>query len=302
MLALLAVLVPASVTLVGYWFTRQSERRLDREHHDELARLRLDAAMRAAELFATGADQSENAAKSASGLIALTRLQNADLAVALLVDLWTAPPGAGDQSRENGSSTGEVVIHDSPVSTETAILVINAALVATELPNAQLVAAEVLCRNAARLDPCQSLHWPAAIDGRWLPELPPKAKLLVIDALVCMTITSEATENSLRSLAVRLFGIWSGDPDRRVKGCLGVLINSILPALGRLPYSDFMQGQQLVSYSDLKTAAASASPNPDGYLERLVSERASRLDEWAARCSSCAFGAGVLSTAADLWE
>jgi hypothetical protein len=233
LLALLAVLVPASVTLVGYWFTRQSERRLDQEHRDELARLSLDAAMRAAELFTTGDDESENAAKSASALIALTRLNNADLAVALLVDLWTPAPVPNDESRDTRDTSGDVAFHDRGVSTETAILVINAALLAAELPNAQLVAAEVLCRNAARLDPCQSLHWPAAIDGRWLPGLPPKAKLLVIDALVCMTITSEATENSLRSLAVRLFGIWSGDPDRRVQGCLGVLTKPILPALGR---------------------------------------------------------------------
>jgi hypothetical protein len=188
------------------------------------------------------------------------------------------------------------------VSTETAILVINAALLATETPNAQLVAAEVLCRNAEGLDPCQSLHWPAAIDGRWLPDLPPKAKLLVIDALVCMTITSDATENALRSLAVRLFGIWRGDTDRRVQGCVGVLIKSILPTLGRLPYSDFMQGQQVVRYSDLETAAASASPSPDGYLERLVSERALRLAEWASRCGSCVFHGGALATAAHLLE
>jgi F0F1-type ATP synthase membrane subunit b/b' len=73
-LALLAVLVPASVTLIGYWFKQQAERRLSEEQEQsekrlaqeqkqsekrlaqerkqENDRLRLDAAIRAADLFA----------------------------------------------------------------------------------------------------------------------------------------------------------------------------------------------------------------------------------------------------------
>ena len=69
-LALLAVLVPASVTLIGYWFKQQADRRLTQERDQARARLdqeqdesqkrlaqeqqqandrlRLDAAMRAA--------------------------------------------------------------------------------------------------------------------------------------------------------------------------------------------------------------------------------------------------------------
>lgn len=39
-------------------------------------------------------------------------------------------------------------------------LVVDAALRSGK-PNAQLVAAEVLCRNSEHLDPCQSTHWPS---------------------------------------------------------------------------------------------------------------------------------------------
>jgi hypothetical protein len=67
-------------------------------------------------------------------LLALTKLDNVDLAVALLVDFWL--PGVEEM-----------------ISDEAAILVVDAAL-RSGRPNAQLVAAEVLCRNAANLDPC----------------------------------------------------------------------------------------------------------------------------------------------------
>ncbi|MDT9700868.1 hypothetical protein [Streptomyces sp. P17] len=65
--------------------------------------------------------------------------------MALLVDLWS------DDDEDK-------------ISDETAILVIDAALRSTS-SSAQLVAAELLCRNAERLDACQSLHWPSSGEG-----------------------------------------------------------------------------------------------------------------------------------------
>ena len=96
-LALIAVFVPASVTLVGYWFRQQSEKRLaqeqkqskdrlaeeheqsesrlDQQQKQEYDRLRLDAAIRAADLFThASGDAVANAARCASGLLVLTRL------------------------------------------------------------------------------------------------------------------------------------------------------------------------------------------------------------------------------------
>ena len=114
-----------------------------------------------------------------------------------------------------------------------------------------------------------------------------------------MTSTSPANENSLRSLAVRLYGIWSGDPDPRVKGCVGALVASLIPALRRLTYSDFMQGRELVTIAQLQSAAQTASPNPDGFLEKLVRDRSETLSDWSRRCDSCSFSPGMLATAAE---
>jgi hypothetical protein len=49
---------------------------------------------------------------------------------------------------------------------------------------------------------------------------------------------------------------------------------------------------------DLEVAAASATANPDGFLDRLVVERSRRLGEWATTCKDVGVGAGSLATAA----
>jgi len=64
-LTLIAILVPASVTLTGYLFTHQSGKRLDQEREQENGRLKLDAAMRAADLFGESVCGANNAAKVA---------------------------------------------------------------------------------------------------------------------------------------------------------------------------------------------------------------------------------------------
>ncbi|HEU5107081.1 MAG TPA: hypothetical protein VFT95_00750 [Micromonosporaceae bacterium] len=276
---LAAVLVPAAVALTGtvvtVALTRQSDRRLRQDHEDEQRRLRLDAAMRAGALFAPSAEGPAHPASVAAGLLALTRLDHADLAVALLVDLWSCDDGS--------------------VSTETAVLVIDAAL-RSERPQAQLVAAELLCRNARHLNSCQSLHWPSVVDGCWRPGFGPKTKLLLFDALTRMTLAGPGNEHALRSVAVRLYGIWRADPDERVKGCVGTVIGALLPALTGLGYADFMQGGTRVMLADLRTAARTATANPDGFLDRLVADRSRQLTAWAARCRPADVDDGLASS------
>jgi hypothetical protein len=317
LMVLATALIPASVTLVGYWLKLQSDKRLEQEREqsdqrlrqqdvEEKSRLRLDAAMRAADLF-DGDGNGPNPAVSASGLLALTELGHASLAVALLVDLWSidTPFDLTDESSLSLADlrrAREVAVTAEPastgVSTETAILVIDEALHPRSAPAAQLVAAELLCRNSVRLNPCQSLHWPAAIDGRWLPNLVPKAKLLLMEALVLMTASSPSNKNALRSLAVRLYGVWRDDTHNpRVRGCVGVLIEAILPALERLQYTEFMQARETVKLEEMQQAAESASPNPDGFLEHLVINRAELLAEWSQECDWQHMGPGSLATA-----
>lgn len=255
-------LVSLTGIVVGLLTTRQADRRVKQEHADEEARLRLDAAMRAGELFSGKENAPADPAAVASGLLALTKLDNAELAVALLVHLWS---------------------EETPqVAPETAVLVIDAALRSSA--NAQLVAAELLCRNANRLDPCHSLHWPSTVDGDWVQDFCPKTKLLLIDALIGMTLAHPNTEDALRSVAVRLYGVWRGDETPRVRGCVGRLIGAVVPALRQLGYIDFMQGKKTVLLSELEDAAASGTHNPDGYLDRMVEDRCEKLCSWAHAC------------------
>lgn len=266
--AMISTGVTAVVALLTLFVNQQANRRSRQEHRAQEDRLKLDAAMRAGELF-RGTDP--HPAAIASGLLALTRLDRADLAVALLVDLWTNPADGTEP----------------PVADETAVLVIDAAL-RSSCPEAQLIAAELLYRNAPRLSPCQSLHWPSVVDGCWDERFGPQTKLLLIDALILMTLARPVAEGSLRSIAVRLHGVWSGDSDVRVRGCVGRLIGAVLPTLRKLGYSDFMQGNQLVLLSQLEAEAASGANNPDGFLDRTVDNRCKQLGAWAAPCARAA--------------
>lgn len=255
-LAFAGALITAAVSLV-------SHQRLAQEHNDKQGQLKLDAAMHAGAMFTSSEKGAAEPATSASALLALTELDQAELAVALLVDLWSE-----GQTR---------------VSTETAILVIDAALRSVAKPNAQLVAAELLCRNAAMLNSCQSLHWPSVIDGRWDPRFKPKTKFLLLEALLLMSTTKPMDKNALRSIAVRLFGIWSHDPDPKVKGCLGMAIKALIPALEKQGYTDFIQGSEVVTLSQLREATKSAKPNPDQFLRQVVTKHLDRLKKWAAK-------------------
>src|SRR5437764_3090272 len=81
-LTFVGVVITACVSVLGLTIKRQGERRLAREGRENDARLRLEAAMRAGALFNDDGRPGAPAA-SASGLLALTELGRADLAVAL---------------------------------------------------------------------------------------------------------------------------------------------------------------------------------------------------------------------------
>jgi hypothetical protein len=305
-LALIAILVPASITLVGFWFKQQSEkrlaldrqqteRRLNQEQKEQDDRLRLDAAMRAADLFgASGngmASAASGAARSASGLLALTQLKAADLAVALLVDLWS--PETDPLPHPEAEARASI-----GVSTETAIQVIDAAL-ETDEPEPQVMAAALLCRKSPTLDICDPLHWPSSVNGSWIPQLPVVGKLLIVDALIHMALASTHTKNALRELAVRLYGISTEDPEPRVKGCIGTLMKAIMPAVQNLGYTDFMQasGHRFITLKQMEEVAAKASHHKDGYFEMLVQDRSEKLKQWSAQCTPLSTSLGMLATA-----
>jgi hypothetical protein len=281
-LALAGTMSAALVSLIGVIVERHSARRVEQQRADEEARLRLEAAMRAGELL-NARERPADPAAVASGLLALTRLDRADLAVALLVDLWDMT------QKRNGAATSAAQVSD-----ETAILVLDAAL-ASGRPNAQLVAAELLCRNAQRLDICQSLHWPASIDGAWNPDFGPKTKLLLIDALVQLALKSTKREAALQSLAVRLYGVSEGDPDPHVQGCVGKLLAAIVPEFA--DEGTIMQGPREVTFSALRHAASKAQDNPDRHLSDVAEDRAAKLRMWAKSCHMIDYAPGALAAA-----
>jgi hypothetical protein len=291
-LALLAALVPASVALVGYWFKQQSDKRLALQHEQDDYRSKIDLALRATDLFGPSGDAPASSAKSAAGLLALAHLDLVDLALALIIDLWR-PLASLSIPAESASD----------VATETAIQVINAAL-NTGTPDIQLEAAELLTRNAAALDITNSLHWPSSINGRWIPGLPFTAKLLIIDAMTQTALVAQPTENALRELVVRLYGVYNGDPDPRFKGLVGSLITVTIPALRMLGYRDFSgsPGHGFVTLSQMEQAADHATYDPDDFLQRRIEVRKQELAQWFASSSISSLVTAALKETKDVQQ
>jgi hypothetical protein len=302
-LTFLGVLVTYAATIIGLWVQQQARRRLAEEHdqtekrlaleqREQSRRLELDAAMRAGQLINpvdVTADEHGSPAAVASGLLALTNLNQAELAVSLLVDLWSDKIDDIGKSQENDHGT---------VANEIAILVINRALCSNS-PTAQLIGAELLCRNATKLTSTQSLHWPAVLDGGWRPGFGARTKLLLVEALVNMTVCPQkpADEAALRSIAVRLYGV-SEDPEKRVKACIGKLIDALLPSLEVCKSTEFAQGNVMVNIDSLRQAAAHPRDHPDGYLSELSDQLAARLQIWAEDATGLPSNPGCLATAA----
>jgi hypothetical protein len=103
MTASLGIAVPALVALIGILLTWQANKKLAQDRQQAEARVRLDAATNAADLFQPTSDATASGARCAAGLLALTQLGQADLAVALLADLWS--PQAS-QSSHNAAAGG----------------------------------------------------------------------------------------------------------------------------------------------------------------------------------------------------
>jgi hypothetical protein len=298
-LSVVGGLVAAVTSLIGLAVRRESERRLELEHRDKEERLKLEAAMHAGELLNAHGDSQADPAAVASGLLALTRLGRADLAVALLVDLWDtkveADPVSPDTSTERPAKRGPVS-GAAAVSNETAILVVDGALESTR--NAQLVAAELLCRMSKGLDICQSLHWPAVIDSKWNPHFGVRTKVLLVEALVQMATARRVDQNALQSLTVRLYAISVGDPDVHVKGCLGLLLNALVPALRRTHVRSLMQSGTEVTIECIEKAASWQHQNPDLVFYRIAQELAEGLSNWTTQCDHIDFRPGAMAAAA----
>lgn len=249
---------PALFAFFGVLVTVGAKHLVDRKSEQHL---RLDAAMKAGSLLSpTAIDVPVSPAAAASGLLALAELGRSRLAVAMLGDLW--PKGI--------------------VSEETAVLVINRALSGGQ-EDASLVAAEVLCKNAARLDPVKSAHWPSVLDQQWV-RAPVHTKILLIEALVEMSTAKAKSLNALRSFSLRLYGVWERERDRPVKGCVANLIAALVPALQESPLNTFLYEGRQLHVSDLEKAAETAERNPDDYFARVTDCRKEQLQAWSSHC------------------
>lgn len=148
-LALVGTLFGTIVTLVGLMLKRSIDARTLVLQIEAEARLNLDTAIKAVELFKS-ASGSASSAESAGALFALTRLGQPHFALALLEELWPK----------------------DLIQTPSAIWVLNNALRSKEADVA-LIAVGVLESNVARLPDGQGgKNWPDDYAFEWRSEMP----------------------------------------------------------------------------------------------------------------------------------
>jgi len=307
--AVIAGCLTAVVTVMGLVLQRQASWRAQMATDDANRRLRLEAAVKAASILTPTGGVAPDQASIGAALLALCDLGQAELAVALLGDTWH-PPGAesdrehvflaAPQSRTAAPASGKTA--DSKVSNATAILVIDKALSTESGQNAQVMAAEILCRRATALSSTSAVEWPGSLDGQWLPELPYIAKLYIMDGLITMTITHDADDLALSVVAARLYGVYDsekgrGDAAIRVRRCASRMLDAVLPTLLARHWQRIMgRRRDAISIATLERAAHYAAevdadtstPVPGDLLEKLETDRFEKLRSWARGCTGAA--------------
>jgi hypothetical protein len=83
-----------------------------------------------------------------------------------------------------------------------------------------------------------------------------------------------------------------------VKGCVGMLLEAIVPALDRMDVRSLMQGPTEITIDDIRPAATHAHANPDRVFYKVVRQRSVDLAAWSNRCSKCDFRLGALAATA----
>jgi hypothetical protein len=302
-LALAGTSLTGAISLAGLALQRQANWRTQLAAADEGRRLKLEAAMRAASLLAPANGGAPDAASIGAALLALCDLDQVELAVALLGDTWHPVPRRHSVS----SITAGVAVGDAPsgatpgpdagsrrpgstgvskVSTATAILVIDKGLSKPAGGAAQLMAAEILCRNARALSASSMVDWPHSIDGLWREDLPYMAKLLIIDGLVSMTINDKPVDLALSALAVRLYGIYRGETNSRVRQCASRMLHAIMPVLEQRDWDQLMgRAREAVCFKDLVGSAKEEGEAPRDLLGKLEEDRVKKLGEWSRLCA-----------------
>jgi len=253
--------------------------------------------MRAAQLLAPRDGAVADQASSGAALLALCDLGQVELAVTLLGDTWRRGAAAGEPhpaAEQDAAGSLSAPLPHSGVSNATAVLVIDKALSGCDSSRAQVMAAEVLCRNSWSLCSISVVDWPSCIDGKWRPDLPDMAKLYIMDALMRMTICDSSGPQALAAVAMRLYGVYDAERKctsgpgelNRFQWCAARMLHAVMPALKDCGWDQVMgRGRDPIPMAALAAAAqygAGSWPQADP-LRDLEHERYEWLADWSTR-------------------
>lgn len=257
--------------------------------------------MNASQLLAPTKDAGGDQASVGAALLALCDLGQLELAVTLVGDTWrsaamVAADGTHPAAEREAAEVRSAPFPHSRISNATAVLVIDKALSSATGNRAQVMAAEVLCRNSRSLCSISEVDWPSCIDGTWRPALPDIAKLYLMDALMRMTVNDMSSRLAIAGVAVRLYGIYEAErrasrrswKRNRFRWCASRMLHAVMPALRDCGWAQVMGSRRNpVSMAALEDAACYATdwwPRADP-LSDLERDRYKWLEDWSRRAT-----------------
>lgn len=263
-LALVGALASALVAFFGVRVSSRSERRL-----------RLEAAMDAARLLAPTDGSEPTHQANATALLSLADLDQIELAIVLLYEAW---PLDG-------------------LSNESAVLLVDKAL-RSRSRSAQRLAAELLWRQAAKLDARTSTDWPRCVDARWpadgrpgddrrTPELGVLTRLFLFDGMLKMTLTQVVDKDTLSALAVRVSSVYQAERDIHLREAASELLGLLMPDLCALRLSALLHADVTVSMDALRSMARAPTESNKPVSEPIQLAMRDRFDQvrlWLRTC------------------
>jgi hypothetical protein len=176
-LAFAGTLLTGAVSFVGLILKQATDARTADEAANAEDRLRLEAAMQAAQLLSTADAKRADQATTAGAILALARLGQSELAAALLSELW-------EQER---------------ISDGAGVLIVNEAL-RSGTDQAKADASYTLYMHCGKLAVSfdashEGYDWPFLVDRRWLRDVPAEVSRVLLKGWVYMWTHSPLSAN-----------------------------------------------------------------------------------------------------------
>lgn len=213
-LALVGVLVTASLTFAGVLLKHSIDRRTVQQAAETEGRLRLETSISAVQLL-TEEGKPATQTRQAGALFVLVNLNQLDFAYALLGQMWA----------------------NRDISPGAAVWVVNRLLLSGD-PSLQHQAATIVDRNAETLAGATDWEFPNCVELNWTNNLPSPARETLLSAFVKMMLAKSRVDwwdQALNAFVVQLDVVRRTENEDHIRGGAILCLDALLDVLDHFP-------------------------------------------------------------------